>query len=65
MKFKIIFTENQWKKVSDISSGFGLLTMGAITIPAILDKTNIFHVALGLLVTIISWYVSLFAAKKY
>lgn len=62
---RIILTENQWKRISEITSNLGLLLIGSIAIPALLDKPNPIHVALGLLAAFMCWLISLFAAKKY
>lgn len=62
---RIILTSSQWRRISEITGSFGLLSMGSVTIPALLDKTDPIHVVLGLIVAFISWLGSVFAAKKY
>jgi hypothetical protein len=62
---RIKFTKNQWERVSEISGNGGLLSMGSIILPFILDKPNPFGVLMGMVITSCLWYISLQAARKY
>lgn len=63
---KIILTENQWKKISEITSNLGLVSVGSIAIPSLLiDRPNLSNVILGLGAAIFLFVLSLWAAKRY
>ncbi len=62
---KIILTENQWKKVSEITSNLGLVSVGSVVLPSLIDKLNFSIVILGSAATIFLFVLSLWAAKKY
>lgn len=65
MRLKIVLTENQWKRISDISSAVGLILIGSVVIPSLVDKVELKNIILGLLGAFISWFTSLYTAKKY
>lgn len=64
-KIRITLTEAQWQRISEILGNFGILTFGTAVVPAILDKFNIFLAILGIVVTVLFWYASIIAARKY
>lgn len=62
---KIVLTKNQWARISEILGNFGLLTIGIIVVPAILEKSSILLAILGVVMTALFWYASIATAKKY
>ena len=64
-KLKIVLTENQWKRISELSGSGGLLMFGSTVIPLILDKSNLIGAFWGIVVSVFLWYISIQSAKKY
>ena len=65
MKSKIALTENQWRKISDISGNIGLLVVGSVIIPFLLNNIELFEIIKAVVVAIFLWYISIIAAGKY
>lgn len=51
--------ENQIQKLADIASDTGLIALGSVVIPAVLDHTNVLQMTLGLITTIFLWLISI------
>lgn len=65
MKLKVVLTDNQWKRISDISNNLGLLIAASVVLPYILEKPNLLAAILGIVVSLTLWYISIVTAKKY
>lgn len=57
------FDRDQLFKLSDIFSDTGLVALATVVIPSVIDKVDPFRIALGLVVTIFCWLVSLILRK--
>lgn len=65
MKLKIVLTENQWKRVSDLSGNSGLLVVGSVVIPFVLNNVDLFGIIKGVVVSSFLWYISIVSAGKH
>lgn len=55
--------DKQIEKISDISSNIGLVALGSVALPAILDRFNAVLVILGLAIAIGFWIVSIWLRR--
>lgn len=58
------FNNEQINRVSEIYMGVGHIAFASVVIPAVIDKTNIILLVLGLVIAILSWGFSISILRK-
>ncbi|HSW96902.1 MAG TPA: hypothetical protein VLF89_03675 [Candidatus Saccharimonadales bacterium] len=54
---------NQLKKLSDIASDLGLVSISSVALPAVFSKSNPFAIAAGIILAAIFWIYSIWLRR--
>ncbi len=56
-------TDAQLQKLPDIASDTGLIALGSVVLPAVLDRMDVTRMTLGLVATVLLWLTSIMLLK--
>ncbi len=62
---RVKFTKHQWEQLSEICSNIGIVFAGSIVVPVLFDKFSWQMLILGLVGTVLAFYLSMTFARKY